>query len=58
VKPNPIGPPSFTKFKKGYAMLVFVGVIFSLYFLGLIWARRKDRADIVKVNVTVKGPDA
>ena len=39
-------------------MLVFVGVIFSLYFLGLIWARRKDRADIVKVNVTVKGPDA
>ena len=44
VKPNPIGPPSFTKFKEGFAMLVFVGVIFSLYLVGLIWARRKDRA--------------
>lgn len=54
VKPNPIGPPTFTKFKEGYAMLVFVGVIFSLYFVGLIWARRKDRADVIKVSVTAK----
>lgn len=52
VKPNRIGRPTFTKLKEGYAMLVFVGVIFSLYFVALIWARRKDRADVVKVSLT------
>lgn len=55
VKPNPIGPPSFANLKEGYAMLVFVGIIFSFYFVGLIWARRKDRADVIKVSLTAKG---
>lgn len=51
VKPNPIGPLSYAKLKDGYAMLVFVSIIFALYFLALIWARRKDRADVVRVSV-------
>ncbi|KAL9957104.1 hypothetical protein ACROYT_G038703 [Oculina patagonica] len=51
VKPNPIGPPTLAKLQEGYAMLVFVAVIFSVYCLGLIWARRKDRADVIKVGV-------
>lgn len=50
VKPNPISLPTLTALKKGYAMLIFVSVIFMFYFLGLIWVRRKDRADIVKVT--------
>ena len=32
-------------------MLLFVSIIFALYFLALIWARRKDRADVVRVSV-------
>lgn len=51
VEPNPISTPTFEKLKDGYAMLIFVSVIFLLYFVGLIWARRKDRADVVKVGV-------
>jgi len=49
IKPNPIGPPSFEKLKKGYTCLIAVCVIFALYFMALIWARRKDRADAIKV---------
>ena len=50
VEPNPISTPTFEKLKEGYVMLIFVSVIFLLYFIGLIWARRKDRADVVKVR--------
>ena len=49
MKPNPIDPPTFAKLKEGYAMLIFVCVIFLLYFIALLWARRADRADIIKV---------
>ena len=54
MKPNRIGPPSFAKLKDGYAMLVFVSIILSLYIVGLVWARRKDRADVVKVSLTTE----
>ena len=53
VRPNPIDPPTFAALKKGYAMLIFVSVIFLLYFIALIWARRKDRADVIKVTIKV-----
>ncbi|XP_048575324.1 polycystic kidney disease protein 1-like 2 [Nematostella vectensis] len=51
VAPNPIGPLTAEDFKKGYALFIFVSGIFCVYFLGLIWARKKDRADLVKVGV-------
>ena len=53
MRPNPIDPPTFAALKKGYAMLIFVSVIFLLYFIALIWARRKDRADVIKVTIKV-----
>lgn len=54
VRPNPIDPPTIAALKEGYAMLLFVSVIFLLYFIGLIWARRKDKADVIKVTIKVK----
>ena len=50
VKPNPIGPLTVAAFVSGYALFVAVAVVFFLYFLGLIWVRKKDRADTVKVS--------
>lgn len=54
VKFNFIGFLIFIKFKEGYVMLVFVGVIFLFYFVGFIWVRCKDRVDVIKVSVIVK----
>lgn len=50
VKLNFISLLIIEKLKSGYVMLIFVGVIFMLYFIGFIWVRRKDRVDVVKVR--------
>ena len=52
VKPNPIGPLTLKDLEEGYALFVAVGVVFLLYFVGLVWARRKDRVDLIKVILT------
>ena len=49
VPPNPIAKPTLESFKHGWFLLAAVCVVFSLYFIVLIWARRADRADLIKV---------
>ena len=51
VKPNPIGPLTIKDFVNGFALFVAVCLVFMIYILVVIWARRKDRADTVKVKV-------
>jgi polycystin 1L2 len=53
VKPNPIGKPTLKKFIQGYATFVAVSVIFIVYFIALVWARRKDKADLIKVTFRI-----
>jgi hypothetical protein len=53
VPPNTIDFKTvFTKFKKLHenaAVFITVIVIFGIYILAAIWARRKDRYDLIKV---------
>ncbi|CAF3623851.1 unnamed protein product [Rotaria sp. Silwood1] len=57
VPPNKIDFTTvFTKFKKLHenaAVFSTVIVIFSLYILAGIWARRKDKLDLIKVNCLI-----
>ncbi|XP_065653607.1 location of vulva defective 1-like [Hydra vulgaris] len=51
VAPNPLPKLSISKFKQGYALLVAVLVVISLWLLGLLITRRMDRQDISKIGV-------
>ncbi|XP_072517247.1 polycystin-1-like protein 2 [Salminus brasiliensis] len=43
----------FATFDKNPVVVCFVGAVFLVYFLTVVWARRKDLQDQVKVKVTV-----
>uniref|UniRef100_W5KFY4 PLAT domain-containing protein n=1 Tax=Astyanax mexicanus TaxID=7994 RepID=W5KFY4_ASTMX len=43
----------FATFSQNPVVVCFVGAVFLLYFITVVWARRKDLQDQVKVKVTV-----
>ncbi|XP_074551429.1 polycystin-1-like protein 2 [Halichoeres trimaculatus] len=59
VTPNLVDPSRtaelFATFAENPVVVCFVGALFVVYLLAVIWARRKDVQDTVKVKVTVLG---
>ncbi|CAJ1078835.1 polycystic kidney disease protein 1-like 2 [Xyrichtys novacula] len=57
VTPNLVDPSRtaelFATFAENPVVVCFVGALFVVYLLAVIWARRKDIKDTVKVKVTV-----
>ena len=37
------------KIADNYAVIIALGAVYFLYFVGLVWARRMDRKDVEKV---------
>ena len=52
VKPNPLNKFSNEAFEQGFVCFVAVIIIFILYFILLLWARRADRDDCTRVGET------
>uniref|UniRef100_UPI0037E779AE polycystin-1-like protein 2 n=1 Tax=Semicossyphus pulcher TaxID=241346 RepID=UPI0037E779AE len=57
VTPNLVDPSRtaelFATFAENPVVVCFIGALFVVYFLAVIWARRKDIQDTAKVKVTV-----
>ncbi|XP_056899463.1 polycystic kidney disease protein 1-like 2 [Takifugu flavidus] len=57
VTPNLVDPSRsaelFGTFVENPVVVCFVGALFVVYFLVLVWARRKDIQDVAKVKITV-----
>jgi len=49
VKPNPLPTPTFALLKQSYVMLVTMVSLLMFYLVGLVFAKRQDRADMDKV---------
>uniref|UniRef100_A0A7M5WZ65 Uncharacterized protein n=1 Tax=Clytia hemisphaerica TaxID=252671 RepID=A0A7M5WZ65_9CNID len=51
VAPNPLPTPSLALLKEGYVLFVTVGSVLFLYVIGMLIARRADKADQTKIGV-------
>ena len=49
VKPNPLPTPTFALLKESFVLLVTLISLLLAYIVGLVFAKRQDRADIDKV---------
>ena len=49
VKPNPIPPLTADMFLKGYVVFVAVTTVLLFFVIGLVFARRADKKDLLKV---------
>uniref|UniRef100_A0A7M5V1G8 Polycystic kidney disease protein 1-like 2 n=2 Tax=Clytia hemisphaerica TaxID=252671 RepID=A0A7M5V1G8_9CNID len=50
VAPNPLPTPSLALLKEGYVLLVTIASMLFIYVIGLVFARRIDKADLDKVG--------